>query len=78
MIQVCARAGNLETAEKLFQTIKDEEFELEQITFLSMIRACSLVDEKKKAKEYFDQMYKLELCPNFIIFEDLYNGLKNL
>jgi pentatricopeptide repeat protein len=78
IIQTSARTGDLQSAEKVYQMINNDELEKDQTTYCAMIRACSLVDEKEKAKVYFNEMYTKELCPTFVVFEDLYNALKGL
>ncbi|KAL0480335.1 MRL1 [Acrasis kona] len=77
MMQTATRNHDYDLVLQVFSWFERDNIEIDSQVYMCLIRACSLVDKPKEAKEWYDILMKKELAPSFLQFPRLYNQLKN-
>lgn len=82
-IQVCARAGEVERAFRVFKEMPKNKVQPDYMTYMALIRACALRDMEDRARTMYDEMLQLpsDVLPperEGVTFELMYKSLKTL
>jgi hypothetical protein len=78
LIQAAAKAGQIDRVSMVYEWFERDKIEKNQLVYLAMIRAHSIVDQKDKAQVFFDRMLKEKLAPKWAEFDRIYHHLQNL
>lgn len=77
LIQAHALSGKVDKCFELFEYVKGkQDIKPDQQTYLTMIRACAIADQKERGRPLFEELLQKELGPDVATYDEIYFSLK--